>query len=179
MTSKNFDHFHTHFAVLNSYPFPPAIYCSLVQESIVIPCRTSAVQWRKPNTRNNRSKWFTDYRWDADSFSPSRKINDGFFFFFYRLFATSEKTHNFMGHRKCLSALGTSNIVCLQTQHFSSLKLHLAVQKAMWHHKQLLLCNCILYSCCYDRPSLFWEALLELGQMMAVYLYLTFCLKSF
>lgn len=82
MTSKNFDHFHTHFAVLNSYPFPPAIYCSLVQESIVIPCRTSAVQWRKPNTRNNRSKWFTDYRWDADSFSPSRKINDGFFFFF-------------------------------------------------------------------------------------------------
>lgn len=68
---------------MNCYPFPSAIYSSLVQESIVIPCRTNAVRWRNPNTRNNQSKWFTDYQWDADSFSPSGKINSGFLFFFF------------------------------------------------------------------------------------------------
>lgn len=73
------------YRLLNCYPFPSAIYSSLVQESIVIPCSTNAVQWRNPNTRNNQSKCFTDYQWDADSFSPSGKINSGAFF--SRMFA--------------------------------------------------------------------------------------------
>lgn len=49
----------------------------------------------------------------------------------------------------------------------------------MWHHKQLPLYYSILYPCSYDRPYLFWEAILELEQVKAVYFYLSFCLKSF